>query len=108
MHELRFEVYSGGVIRIDLERCSGCEAKACIDVCQVQGGPLVLDEERGVPSLRWSRDEVRRGGCPECLGCELDCRVRGEDAVTITLPLTRFDDYLSSLEATVVYDGAGG
>lgn len=106
MNELRFEVYSGGVVYVDLERCSGCATKVCIDVCQTQGGPLVLDEG-GVPTLRWSREELKRGGCPECLGCELDCRVRGEGAVTITLPLAEFDDYLRSLEAAVVYQEAG-
>ncbi len=100
---LTFEVRSGGKIAIDLGRCVECETKACVEVCRVQGGPLVLDGTQGVPSLCWSLEEIRGGGCVECLGCELDCRLYGHQAVTITLPLERFDEYMDTLTEKVVY-----
>lgn len=84
---LEFTVRSGGTVSIALERCVDCETKACVKVCQAQGGPLVLDEERGLPALRWSLEEITRGGCVECLGCELDCELYGRQAVKIILPL---------------------
>jgi len=100
---LEFKVRSGGTVTIVLDHCVECETKACVEVCQTQGGPLVLDEERGVPSLRWSLAEIERSGCVECLGCELDCELYGQQAVTITLPLERFDEYLNTLSEPVVY-----
>ncbi len=100
---LTFEMRSGGRITIDLSRCAACESKACLVVCNVQGGPLVLDEARGVPSLRWSLEEIKRGGCVECLGCELDCELFGHQAVTITLPLEKFDKYMDTLTEPTVY-----
>ena len=100
---LEFKVRSGGTITIDLDRCTECETKACVKVCTVQGGPLVLDEERQVPSLRWSLAEIERGGCVECLGCELDCELYGKQAVRISLPLSGFDEYLSSVSESLVY-----
>lgn len=84
---LEFPVRSGGTVSIALERCADCKTKVCVAVCQVQGGPLVLDEERGLPALRWPLEEIARGGCVECLGCELDCELYGRQAVKITLPL---------------------
>jgi succinyl-CoA synthetase beta subunit len=105
VENLTFPVRSGGEISIDLNRCKDCESKACIKVCEIQGGPLVLDKERNVPILRWSLEEIERGGCVECLGCELDCELYGNQAVKITLPLEKFDVYLDSLAGTVVYKG---
>lgn len=101
---LRFNVHSGGTVAIDLSQCSACETKACLSVCHEQGGPLVLDKIQGVPTLRWSPEETARGGCVECLGCELACDLHGRQAVTITLPLERFDEYLATLTEAVVYE----
>jgi hypothetical protein len=100
---LVFDVRSGGSITIDLTRCGECEAKPCIEVCAVQGGPLILDEEHGMPSLRWSLEQIENGGCVECLGCELDCLLYGRQAISIVLPLSRFDEYMDSLAEPVVY-----
>ena len=100
---LEFKVRSGGTVTITLDRCVECETKACLAVCRVQGGPLVLDEERGVPSVRWVLAEIERGGCVECLGCELDCELYGRQAVTISLPLEGFDEYMDALSELVVY-----
>jgi hypothetical protein len=100
---LVFNVRSGGSITIDLSQCAACETKPCVEVCAVQGGPLVLDEEQGVPSLRWSLEEIEKGGCVECLGCELDCELTGRQAIFIVLPLERFEEYMDSLAEPVVY-----
>jgi hypothetical protein len=101
---LAFEVRSGGRITVDLSQCAECETKACIEVCHVQGGPLDLDERHRVPGLRWSLEQIREGGCIECLGCELDCELYGCQAITIILPLERFKGYLDSLAEPVVYE----
>jgi hypothetical protein len=103
LEKLEFRIRSGGTITLDLARCIECETKVCLQVCQVQGGPLVLDEVLGVPSLQWSTAEVERGGCVECLGCELDCTIYGRKAVTIVLPLSGLDEYLDSLTEPIVY-----
>jgi hypothetical protein len=104
---LTFEVYSGGRITIDLGHCPECETKACVEVCRVQGGPLDLDEEHSVPALRWSLEQTRRGGCVECLGCELDCDLHGRQAIKIVLPMERFEEYVDSLAGQVVYRQGG-
>jgi ferredoxin-like protein FixX len=101
---LEFKVRSGGKITIALDRCVECETKACVTVCQIQGGPLILDEEHRVPCLRWSLEEIERGGCIECMGCELDCELYGRQALKIDLPLEGFDKYLDSLAKPVVYE----
>lgn len=100
---LQFRVRSGGTLTIDLDLCVDCESKVCLKVCSVQGGPLVLDAPRGVPGLRMSHAEIERGGCVECLGCELDCSLYGLNAVTIDLPLDKLGEYLDVLVEPVVY-----
>ncbi len=100
---LTFRVYSGGMVSIDLDRCPTCNSKVCVQVCQKQGGPLVLDEAREVPKLSMSPPEIARGGCVECLGCELDCALYGRQAIVIDLPLARFEEYLNDLAESVVY-----
>ncbi len=105
--QLTFNVRSGGSIIIDLERCMACKNYPCLTICDAQDGPLVLDEAQGVPTLRWPLEEVEQGGCVECLGCELDCERYGHQAVTIRLPLERFDEYLDTLTKAVVYDLGG-
>ena len=104
---LRFSVRSGGTADIDLSQCGVCETKDCVGVCAEQGGPLTLDEIQGVPTLRWSREEIERGGCVECLGCELACELNGRQAVTITLPMESLDEYLGALNEAVAYRQEG-
>jgi hypothetical protein len=103
-NKLEFSVRSGGTISIALELCEECQSKSCLEVCAVQGGPLVLDKVRDVPALRWALPEIERGGCVECLGCELDCELYGSRAVTVELPMNGFDEYLDSLGQPVVWE----
>jgi hypothetical protein len=101
---LQFRVRSGGTISVALEQCAECTTRACVVVCESQGGPLVWNVERKGPGLRWSEAEVERGGCVECLGCELDCTLTGRQAVTIHLPIARLEEYLDILIEPVVYE----
>jgi hypothetical protein len=98
---LEFEVRSGGTIAIEVGRCIECATRACVKVCATQDGPLVLNPEKQAPSLRWSLAEVKRGGCVECLGCELDCLLYGKRAVQITLPVPGLDECLASVKSVV-------
>lgn len=100
---LVFKVRSGGTVSIDLRECVKCDSKACLAVCESQWGPLVLDAERSVPAVKWPFEEIERGGCVECLGCELDCNLHGRKAISITLPIERFEDYLNALSEPTVY-----
>jgi hypothetical protein len=102
-NQLQFRIRSAGTISIALERCAECPTRACLAVCESQDGPLVWDEGRRGPALRWSEAEVERGGCVECLGCELDCTLFGRQAVSIHLPLPRMEEYLGALTEPVVY-----
>jgi len=102
---LSFKLRSGGTVVIDLGQCRLCKSKACLSVCDSQGGPLMLDADQGVPALKWSLDEIERGGCVECLGCELDCELYGLGAVTITLPMAGFEGHLSTLTGPTVLAG---
>lgn len=86
---LVFEVLSGGTVEIDLEQCNRCDSKVCINVCSSQGDILTLKD--GVPALKRTAEEVKKGACTECLGCELDCLLHGKNAINITLPVKSID-----------------
>lgn len=97
---LEFEVFSGGEIVFDLSLCKDCEVKACVEICNSQSGGNVLSLSEGLPSLQKSRGSIKKGGCIECLGCELECLKRGLNAIKINLPIKCFEDYLVELKKT--------
>ena len=103
MKVLEFEVRSGGTVRIDLDKCESCETKACVKVCNTPGQGQILELRDGVPALKPTLDEVKRGACTEDLGCELDCELYGNKAITITLPLAELDEYLKGLSEKPTY-----
>lgn len=84
---LEFEVLSGGTVEIDLAKCKDCSSKACVEICSKPGMGQILELKEGLPALNCSPEEAKKGGCTECLGCELECSLHGRGAVTITLPL---------------------
>ncbi len=94
---LEFEVLSGGRVIIDLTKCEECESRACIGICSLPTMGRVLELKDGKPSLKKSVGEIKKGGCTECLGCELECRLKGKDAIRITLPTRELDEYLAEL-----------
>ncbi|MGE5848756.1 MAG: hypothetical protein ACM362_01350, partial [Candidatus Methylomirabilota bacterium] len=76
---LAFEVLSGGTITIDTTACPTCESKACATVCAEQSpGPVLVIGGHARSCLKPKLAEVKRGVCTECLGCLLDCEVRGK------------------------------
>ena len=103
MRVLEFDVRSGGTIRIDLEKCESCETKACVKKCNTPGMGQILELKDGVPALKYSLEEVKRGACTEDLGCELECELHGNRALVITLPLPELDEYLRSLSERPIY-----
>ena len=103
MSVLEFEVRSGGTIRIDLDKCQACKTKACVKVCNSTGMGQILELKDGVPALKPTFEEVKRGACTEDLACELDCELYGEKAIVITLPLPELDEYLENLTETPTY-----
>jgi len=73
-----------GKLWIDHEKCQGCMKKPCVESCTA--GVLTLDD-RGLPILNISPQEVKKGKCTECLACELECEFRGEKGIYIDLPI---------------------
>lgn len=63
----------------------------------------VLELKDGVPALKPTLDEVKRGACTEDLGCELDCELYGNKAISITLPLPELDEYLKDVSEKPTY-----
>ncbi len=79
----QFETVTGGTVTLDHAACRTCESKACIDSCE----PKILSLESGVPVLNISRDEAKRGGCIECLACEVECYFLGNRGGRVLLPV---------------------
>src|SRR5581483_11178738 len=79
----QFETLTGGTVTYDHAVCRGCESKVCVESCD----PKILSLEGGVPVLNISREEARRGGCTECLACEVECYFLGSRGGRIMLPL---------------------
>lgn len=95
---LEFETMAGAIIRFDLKKCDECKSIACIEADHLPflGPVLELKDER--PSLRWSKDETKKGKCTDCVACELECQLRGNGGVTITYAMPKLDEYLADLE----------
>lgn len=88
-----FETVSGGTVTFDHARCRACESKICIETC----APRILSLENAVPALNIPRDEAKRGGCTECLACEIECYFLGNHGGHITLPIQGLDEYRESI-----------
>ncbi len=97
---LAFAVLSGGRLTIDTTRCPTCESKACISVCAEQSpGPVLILGDDGRPQLKPTLAELKRGVCTECLGCLLECEVRGNNVVRFQVPLVGLMEYVAAEEA---------
>jgi succinyl-CoA synthetase beta subunit len=84
-----FETVTGGTITYDHARCRECESKVCVQTCV----PQILSVEDGVPVLNIGYDEAKRGGCVECLACEVECYFLGNRGGRIFLPIEGLDEY---------------
>lgn len=83
----QFETITGGTVTLDHAACRDCESKACIHSCE----PKILSLEGSVPVLNITRDEAKRGGCIECLACEVECYFLGNRGGRIVLPIPTLD-----------------
>ena len=84
-----FGTVTGGSITYDHAVCRDCESKACVTHCV----PQILSLADGVPVLNISPDEAKRGGCVECLACEVECYFLGNRGGRIFLPIEGLDEY---------------
>ena len=82
MNSYEFETLTGR-IKIDHSKCSECRSKICVEVCE----PKVYKLENGRPMLRMTAEEVKKGGCIECVACELDCELKGNRGLRIEFPI---------------------
>lgn len=83
----RFETVTGGTVTLDHAACRRCETKICIDTCV----PGILGLEGEVPVLNISPEQARKGGCTECLACQVECYFHGNRGGWVTLPIPGLD-----------------
>lgn len=81
---MKFETKTG-YIEIDRDKCEGCNTYACLKACSMFGRNILKLEE-GRPALRMDPNEIERRD-NECLACEEACRVDGQNAINIALPI---------------------
>ncbi len=82
-----FSTVSGGTVTLDHARCRDCASKVCISTC----APQILSLEGEVPVLNITREEAGRGGCVECLACEIECYFEGNQGGYVHLPIPGLD-----------------
>lgn len=93
-HILQFNLFSDGVLTINLTKCKNCKEKLCIMACRREGKPGILElDEEGIPRLNITREAAAAGGCVECLGCEFECGLHGKKAIDIKLNMKTVDSY---------------
>ncbi|AFM39300.1 hypothetical protein Desaci_0226 [Desulfosporosinus acidiphilus SJ4] len=81
-------------VKIDTSKCDTCETKACADACKKYARGLLGINDQGKASVEHrSEEECLRLGT-ECLSCEFACRTRGNNAITIEIPVKGLDEYL--------------
>lgn len=83
----RFSTVTGGTVTLDHARCRDCASKVCISTCS----PQILMLQGDVPVLNITREEAERGGCVECLACEVECYFEGNQGGYIHLPIPGLD-----------------
>jgi len=83
---LKFKMFSGGTITIEREKCLTCESHACVRNCVSSTLDPVLKIEKGLPALARTDVKPESGWCVECLACELDCQLLGNQAIRIRWP----------------------
>jgi succinyl-CoA synthetase beta subunit len=86
-HPCSFETVTGGMVTFDYDACSDCESKICIETCV----PGILDLQEGVPVLNITKEQAKKGGCTECLACEIECYFEGNRGAYISLPIPGLD-----------------
>lgn len=85
-----------GTITFDHAKCAHCETKICVQACV----PQILKLENDLPVLAITREEAQRGGCIECLACEVECWFHGQNGARIDLPIEGLDEYRQKVKRT--------
>ena len=83
----QFETVSGGTVIFDHAACRHCETHICIETCV----PQILVLKDGLPVLNISVEEARKGGCIECLACQIECYFGGNRGGYVDLPIPGLD-----------------
>jgi succinyl-CoA synthetase beta subunit len=83
-----FETITGGTVTYDHALCRDCESKACVTTCV----PQILSIVGDVPVLNITHEQARKGGCIECLACEVECHFLGNRGGRIFLPIPGLPD----------------
>jgi len=82
-------------VKIDTSKCDTCETKACAEACKkFARGLLGIDDKGRASVAHRDTEEVLRLGT-ECLACELACKTKGNNAITIEVPVKGLDEYLA-------------
>ncbi len=78
-----FETVTGGRVTFDHTVCQECDSKICIETCV----PGILCLDNGVPKLNIQEEEAKKGGCIECLACDVECYYEGNRGGQVFLPI---------------------
>ena len=74
-----------GTVCMDHNKCAGCRTLACVTACSLYGAGI-LRVDKGKPVLTVPLEEAKRRDT-ECLACEIDCHLHGQQAIVIDLPI---------------------
>jgi len=82
-----FATVTGGEVILDHGACQDCDSMICIETCV----PGILELQYGVPVLNITPEEAQKGGCNECLACEIECTFEGNRGGYVSLPIAGLD-----------------
>jgi succinyl-CoA synthetase beta subunit len=82
-----FDTVTGGRVILDHAACRECKSKICIETC----APSILVLKDNVPVLQLSEQEAKKGGCTECLACQVECFFEGNRGGQVILPIAGLD-----------------
>ncbi len=87
MQPYRFDTVTGGEVILDHAACKDCVSKICIETCV----PEILELQDGLPVLNITLEQAKKGGCTECLACEIECFFEGNRGGFVSLPIAGLD-----------------
>ncbi len=76
-----------GKVQFDHKACADCKDKVCVDACD----PKILKFEDDLPVLAIDPADAKKGKCTECLACELECMMKGNNGCYVHLPIENID-----------------
>jgi len=79
----QFGTVSGGTVLFDHAVCRQCDTHICIETCV----PEILALKDGLPVLNITPEEALKGGCIECLACQVECYFGGNRGGYVELPI---------------------